>query len=79
MVTEMESLKNELLTLPVSARAWLAQNLLVSLDEQPEEEEETDAFWFDELQRRAAEIRSGQAICRPAADVLREAREQLRQ
>jgi hypothetical protein len=76
MVTEMESLKDELLTLPLSARAWLAQNLLVSLDGQ--REDETDALWFDELRRRAAEIRNGQVICRPASDVLREAREQLR-
>jgi hypothetical protein len=76
MVTEMESLKDELLTLPLSARAWLAQNLLVSLDTQ--QEENTDALWLDELQRRAEEIRSGQVSCRPAAEALQEARERLR-
>ena len=76
MVTEMESLKIELLALPLSARAWLAQNLLASLPE-PDASPIREVS-FDELKRRLSEIKSGQVICRSGDEVLREARERLK-
>ena len=76
MTIELEQLNKELLTLPLKSRAWLAQTLLASLDETTSDD--VDALWFDEIRRRDAEIRNGAAQCKPAEQVLREAREQLR-
>jgi len=75
MTIELEELKSELLTLPIQSRAWLAQTLIESLYEK------TDAdftrLWLEEIRRRDSEIRNGVASCKPAAQVLQEAREQL--
>lgn len=75
MTVELENLNNELLTLPPQSRAWLAQNLIASLDET--NGEEVEALWLEEIRRRDAEIKNGTAQCKPAEQVLREAREQL--
>jgi hypothetical protein len=76
MATEFEKLKDDLLALPVESRASLAQALIESLLEGSDEEGET--LWCEEIHRRDADISSGRAVLKPAAQVLREARERLR-
>ncbi|MEW5767752.1 MAG: addiction module protein [bacterium] len=62
--------------MPPERRAQLAEILIQSLDEI--EDNEIKSAWLSEIQRRDEEIRSGKAVCKPADQVLREAREQLR-
>ncbi len=76
MATEFEKLKDDLLALPIDSRASLAQALIESLLEGSDEESET--LWREEIHRRDGENRSGRAVLKPAAQVLREARERLR-
>ena len=37
-----------------------------------------ESLWVKEAERRLKEIREGKATCRPAEDVMRDAREKLR-
>ena len=76
MASEFERLRDGLLELPAESRATLAHALIESLDKQVDENAE--AFWAEEVQRRDAEIRAGTANLKPADQVLREARELLR-
>lgn len=62
-----KKLKDELSRLPAEDRAELAHFLLTSLD--PEEDSEDPTVWDAELDRRAAEIKSGVAVGEPAAAV----------
>jgi putative addiction module component (TIGR02574 family) len=75
-MSELEQITTQLLSLPVEKRAELAEILIQSLDEQ--KGEDIRSAWLLEIQRRDNEIRSGQAVCKPAEQVLREARRQLR-
>jgi putative addiction module component (TIGR02574 family) len=68
-----ETLEAKLLQLPVEERAHLARVLIESLDEQPE----LDPSWFEEAERRAAELTTGAAKTVPAADAIAEARRRL--
>ena len=76
MATDLEKLKDELLELPMEFRASLAQALIVSLDE--EYDDDVERLWLEEIKRRDIEIRSGRASLKPADQVLQEARERLR-
>jgi hypothetical protein len=76
MATEFEKLREDLLALPKNSRASLAHSLIVSLDD--EVDEDVEQLWFDEIRRRDQAIKDGSAILRPAEQVLREARERLR-
>jgi hypothetical protein len=76
MSTELEQLKEDLLALPTNSRASLAHALIQSLDD--EVDADAELLWRDEIRRRDAQIRSGQAMLKPAEQVLREARERLR-
>ena len=76
MATEFERLRDELLALPTDFRASLAHALIASLED--EIDRDAEQLWADEIRRRDEEIRSGRAILRPAADVMRDARERLR-
>lgn len=71
MTEAVEMLKSQMATLSVPERADLAHFLLSSLE--PEEEGAEEA-WRDEIARRVAEIRSGQAVGRPVDEVLAELR-----
>ncbi|MGH9800474.1 MAG: addiction module protein, partial [Blastocatellia bacterium] len=75
MTIELEKLKGELMTLPIESRAWLAQTLVQSLD-QTSDADVTD-LWLKEIRRRDAEISSGTAVCKPAAQMLQEAQDML--
>ncbi len=60
----------QLLKLPQSERARLAKALLESLHEEPETpEDDTDAAWIDELERRAADARSNPRDLVEASDL----------
>jgi hypothetical protein len=59
------------LEMDAGARAKLAQKLLRSLDDLSAEE--IDRLWLDEAVRRDAELDSGAASTRDAADVFRDA------
>jgi putative addiction module component (TIGR02574 family) len=52
------TIEKEALALPLPERAKLAERLLESLDELSEQEAE--ALWLDEAERRAREIDAGQ-------------------
>ena len=73
MTETAERLKSELSRLPAQDRAELAFFLIDSLD--PQQDEDAEAAWESELERRAEEIRSGRAIGEPAESVFRELRE----
>lgn len=68
-----ETLEAKLLQLPSEERAHLARVLLESLDDQPE----LDPAWFEEAERRAAELAAGAVKSIPAEDALANARRRL--
>ena len=74
MLTELDRITNEALSLPSSSRAVLAEKLLESLDEA----DEIAALWADEAERRCREIDAGQVHLYPGDDVLAEARSRAR-
>lgn len=75
-MTKFEKITSQILSLPAERRAELAEILIQSLDEK--EDNDIKSAWLLEIHRRDQEIRSGKAVCKPADQVLREAREQLR-
>ena len=79
-----ESLDTQLLHLPASERARLAELLLASLDVTTDDEvtgraqAELDAAWTAEADRRYAELASGEVAGIPAADIYAELEAELR-
>ena len=67
----IETIRNEALSLPAQERAQLAEQLLASLDDLSEAE--ADQLWFQEAARRAAEMDQGLVQRIPAEEVRREA------
>lgn len=61
----IEQLESALLKLPANERARLAQRLISSLDE----ESELERVWYDEAERRLAEIQGGIVREVPADEV----------
>ncbi len=68
----VEELKEEALRLGPDARAYLARELLASLDAMSEAE--IEKLWIDEAIRRDEEIDSGKTRTYPADEVLARAR-----
>lgn len=68
-----EQLKATLAQLSINDRAALAHFLIQSLDE--EENSDAEAAWDAELERRFAEIESGQAVGEPVEQVMARLRE----
>lgn len=66
---------DEALQLELSERAELAAELLASLDGQPDED--VEAAWAAEIERRAARARSGEDAGRPWADARDAAKDAL--
>lgn len=62
----IDQLESEALKLPQHERARLAQRLISSLDEDIEVEQ----AWYDEAERRLAELESGEGAEVPAEEVL---------
>jgi putative addiction module component (TIGR02574 family) len=75
-MSEFEELTTKAMALPAEHRAELAELLIQSLEEQ--DAREIKSAWLAEIRRRDQEIRAGVAVTKPADQVLREAREQLR-
>ena len=75
MTMKADEIEAEALQLSPGARAHLAERLLRSLEALSEEENE--ALWIAEAQRRDQELDAGDAVVRPAEDVFRDARARL--
>ena len=75
-MSEFEKVTTEALALPHERRVELAEILIQSLEEK--EDKEIRSAWLTEIRRRDQEIRTGASVTKPASQVLKEAREQLR-
>jgi hypothetical protein len=72
MTMRADEIEAEALKLNPRSRARLAERLLRSLESLSDEENE--ALWIEEAQRRDQELDAGDAVKRPAEDVFRDAR-----
>jgi putative addiction module component (TIGR02574 family) len=59
MSTRADTILDTALSLPADERAWLASELIASLDET--EDSDVEAAWAAEIERRIAEVESGEA------------------
>jgi len=76
MTTLVDELSARAKTLSVQDRERLAEELLASLDQEPDSE--ADAAWDREIQRRVAEVESGTVTLVRSEDVHAEARRLIR-
>lgn len=67
MVRKSKDITSEALELPITARAELAKQLLDSLDNISEEE--NDKLWAEEAERRYREYKAGNIKAVPAEEV----------
>jgi len=65
----------EVLALPEEDRAFLARELIASLDRHHDPDAETQ--WNEVIDRRSREIEQGQMVCQPVDETLREIRAKL--
>ena len=65
----------EMLALPEPDRAYLARQLIASLDDTMDADAETQ--WSEAIDRRSREIEEGKVNCRPVEETVREIRAQL--
>jgi putative addiction module component (TIGR02574 family) len=65
----------EVLALPEKDRAFLARQLIASLDETVDADAETQ--WHKVIDRRSREIEEGKVTCRPVEQVVKEIRKKL--
>lgn len=66
----------EVLALPEQDRAYLARQLIASLDDIVDDDAETQ--WHEVIDRRTREIKEGKVNCRPVEPVVRDIRNKLR-
>lgn len=77
MGSNLDQLTEDAMKLPLRDRVQLAQRLVETLDD--EVEENTEALWFAEAERRLEELRSGKVEGIDSDDAFRTAREALKQ
>ena len=65
----------EVLALPEKDRAFLARELIASLDDTVDADAEAD--WNEVIDRRSRQIEEGKVNCRPVEQVVREIRNKL--
>jgi len=65
----------EVLALPEEDRAFLARELIASLDHYQDPDAET--AWEEVIERRSREIDQGQVTCQPVDETLKEIRAKL--
>ena len=65
----------EVLALPAPDRAFLAHQLIASLD--PQHDPDAEAQWNEVLDRRSQEIDQGKVTCGPVEDTVRDLRAKL--
>ena len=66
----------EVLALPEQDRAFLARQLIASLDDTVDADAETQ--WQEVIDRRSREIEAGKVSCRPVEEVVQDIRHKLR-
>ena len=71
MPSGLSDIEEQVLKLPASQRARLAQRLIASLDEN--DPAENERLWVEEAERRYQEYKKGRIDSRSAADVFRDA------
>jgi putative addiction module component (TIGR02574 family) len=72
MKTTLEKTALELLGLPASTRAMLAEKLLASLEEEAPSEK-VEKAWKKEVLKRYRAFKAGKVTVRPHAEVMRDA------
>lgn len=77
MITDFKEIETSALKLDEKHRAELAKRLLISLEEKVDED--IEQAWIDEVNRRKAQIESGQVETIPAEKVLEKARNLLKE
>ena len=74
-----KKVREEALELPTKARAKLAHDLLLSLEEEPfDPPEEVEKAWAAEVERRVQDVKEGRVKLIPAAEALRDVRASLK-
>lgn len=73
---ELDEIDSRLLGLPIAERARIARLLLLSLDEQVDDN--VDEAWKKEAQRRFLEYCAGKVQAIDGRDAIREARQTIR-
>lgn len=76
MSKSVAELEREARRLPEQDRALLAQHLIASID--PGEDIDAEAAWLEEAERRYQTYRQGKLTAKPADQVFREAKSQLK-
>lgn len=76
MPTIINQIADDILELPESDRAYLAQRLIQSLDDKIDSDAE--ALWLKEIDRRSTEIKEKSVHCRPISDVISDIRRKLK-
>jgi hypothetical protein len=76
MSKSVAELEQEARHLLIQDRALLAQHLIASID--PGEDVDAEAVWLEEAEKRYQAFRKGKLTARPADQVLREAKSQLK-
>jgi len=74
MSSTLETLEAEALRLPAADRARLVERLITSLDADPDVEE----AWAAEVERRSAQLDSGEASLQPGPETLEKLRSEFR-
>jgi len=72
----LEEIQTQALQLERKERAELARQILLSLE--PDLDEDTEAVWAEEAERRFLQLKSGEVEAIPSEDVFRDARLRLR-
>lgn len=79
MSKHIEQVEADALELPTPERARLAQRLIESLEDEPQDDPaEVERAWEAEIERRLADYRSGAVPTVPASRVFAEIRARLR-
>ena len=79
MNARAKKVRDEALDLPKSARAQLAHDLLLSLEDEPAEEQSAvDEAWAAEIDRRVRDVKEGLVKLVPASEALRTVRAGLK-
>lgn len=76
MSKSVAQLEQEARHLPTQDRALLAHHLIASID--PGEDVDAEAVWLEEAERRYQAYRQGTLTAKPAEQVFREAKSQLK-
>ncbi len=77
MASNINDFEKQLLQLSAHERAFLAKQLIQSLDDDVEEEGELEQQWIEEAQRRYDEYQSGKTTAKSADQVIKNARSKL--